>query len=639
MTNPHHSQSAQPALDLRELGPIARVENFEFEPIRGYPMLHWAGKRPFTSTQYFPAQQKETYGLEVDGWRNKIYWGDNLQVMSHLLKEYRGKVKLIYIDPPFDSKADYRMTIQVRGRSASNDRSTFEEKQYSDIWTSDSYLQFMYERLTLLRELLADDGAIYVHCDYRKVHHLRCILDEIFGADNLLNSLIWEFSTRSSIKSTWKRSHNDILFYKKSHMPVFNWSDDQVLEPLSESTIKKYRLEDENGRYRLNGRNIKGSPIRSAKDVDPSWEETHPEWVVRDYLREGKAACDYFFVDIENQSSNVRTDYPTQKPEELLYKVVSASSNPGDIVLDCFMGSGTTQAVAMKLGRRFIGADINLGAVQITSKRLITVAAELQAQQQAKPPQPQLMLTESEEHGDQPTTYYTGFQVYNVNNYDVFRNPAQARDLLLEALEVNPLPAGSLFDGEKDGRMVKLMPVNRIATRQDLNELINGFDYKAFQRRQTEAPNKPVEKLTLVCMGHEPGLAARLEQEMKPYTLDIEVVDILRDKQDIQFKRDSEAVITTRNGKLIIEAFWPMTLMSKLSQQKEDVTNWRELVNSVMIDWNYDGAVLEPSVVDVPPDGAFVTGRYPIPPTAGNIRIKITDLLSESLEVEVAAHA
>jgi len=292
--------------------------------------------------------------------------------------------------------------------------------------------------------------------------------------------------------------------------------------------------------------------------------------------------------------------------------------------MDCFMGSGTAQAVAMKLGRRFIGADINVGAIQTTTKRLINVAQEIQKKQS----QPEL-------NGETPVTYYTGFEVYNVNHYDVFRNPIEARDLLLEALEVQPLEEGHLFDGEKDGRMVKIMPVNHIATRADLSELIAGFDYKAFERRQAQNPGKPVEKITLVCMGHEPDLAAYLEGEVLPYRIDVEVVDILRDKQDIQFKRDSEARIVVQNGQLVIEAFYPLNLLQKLSLQQDNVTDWREMVESVMIDWNYDGAVLQPAVVDIPEKNELVKGWYPVPQDAGTIRVKITDLLSESLEVEV----
>lgn len=276
----------------------------------------------------------------------------------------------------------------------------------------------------------------------------------------------------------------------------------------------------------------------------------------------------------------------------------------------------------MKHGRQFIGADINLGAIQTTTKRLINVAKELEAKQND--------LLEGEE---EKLTYYTGFEVYNVNHYDVFRNPLEAKDLLIEALEIQKLEANNLYDGEKDGRMVKIMPVNRIAMRADLNELISGFDYKAFERRQAEKPNQPVEKL-LVCMGHEPDLAAVLQNEV-PFKLDIEVVDILRDKSNLEFKRDSEAKMVVNNGRLVIEQFYPMNLLQKLSLMKENVEDWRELVESVMVDWNYDGAVLEPAIVDLPGKNELVSGEYDIPEDAGTIRVKITDLLSESLEVEV----
>lgn len=612
-------------LNIKAEQKIDSVEDFKFEPIKGHPMLHWRGKRPFEATQFYPAQLKETFGEDTDGWFNKIFWGDNLQVMSHLLKYYRGQVDLIYIDPPFDSEADYKKTIELRGKKVENDSTVFEEKQYTDIWSNDEYLQFMYERLILLRELLSDTGSIYLHCDWHKVHLLRCMMDEVFGPSNHLNSLVWAYQTRSAIKSSWKRTHDDILFYKKNANPTYNWDDEMVMEPLSETTIKKYKFQDENGRYRLNGRNIKGSPIKSAKDVDPIYEQTHPEWVVRDYLRNGKSANDYFFIDIENQSSSVRTNYPTQKPEELLYKLISASTNPGDLVFDCFMGSGTTQAVAMKLGRRFIGADINLGAVDTTVKRLLKIQKELAEKDK------ELDLTEDN------TQLYTGFEVYNVNNYDVFRNPIEAKDLLIKALELQPLPGNDLYDGEKDGRMVKIMPVNRIATRADLNELITNFPYAIFDKRNNEAPGKPVELITLVCMGHEPDLGAALELEMRKsgYSIDVEVLDIMRDKSDLEFKRDSEADVIIEGGKLVVRDFYPMNLLQKLSLQKENVGDWRELTDSIKIDFNYDGAVFTPTMVDIPAKNELVKGSYPIPTDAATIRVKITDLLSESIEVTV----
>lgn len=277
------------------------------------------------------------------------------------------------------------------------------------------------------------------------------------------------------------------------------------------------------------------------------------------------------------------------------------------------MGSGTTQATAMRLGRKYIGADINLGAIQTTTKRLLNVANNL----------------------PENTNVYSGFEVYNVNNYDFFRNPVEARDLLIEALEIQPFPQSVIWDGELDGRMVKIMPVNRIATKADLEELKANLPYKTYEKRKEENPNQPVEKITIVCMGHEPDLKAALEAELSGYKLDIEIVDILRDKADLQLKREAEAEIVRESNKLVIRAFYPMNLMQKLSLQKEYVEDWRQLVESVMIDWNYDGVVMQPTITDVPGKNEMVLGIYDIPEDAGTIKVKITDLLSESLEMEV----
>lgn len=592
--------------------------------------------------------------------------------MSHLLKEYRGQVQLVYIDPPFDSKADYRKQIKLRGKRFENNQGAFEEKQYTDIWTNDEYLQFMYERLTLVRELIAESGSCYLHCDPNRSHHLKCLLDEIFGSTHSQNEIIWQRTSARSDSTTYNQIHDTLFFYTKSAQ--FSWNH-QYHSYTTEYIDNKFTQSDEYGRrFQLTDMTSPNprpnmmyewmgfaSPANGWRYSKETMQRLHSEgriWYPEDkskrprlrrFLDDQKGRpLQSVWTDIfpVNSQATEREGYPTQKPEALLERIIRASSNPGDLVFDCFMGSGTTQAVAMKLGRRFIGADINLGAVQITTKRLLSVANNLESQPSKVPTQPQLPVDPDELDGGEgvvnasaePTLFYTGFEVYNVNYYDVFRNPVQARDLLLDALEVNRLSAGHVFDGEKDGRMVKLMPVNRIATRADLNDLLANMDYRAFERRQAEHLNKPVEKITLVCMGHEPDLGAVLEAEVKQngYRIDVEVVDILRDKQELQFKRDAEAKIATRNRQLVIEAFYPMNLLSKLSLQAENVEDWRELVESVMIDWNYDGAVLQPALLDIPEGNALVKGAYPIPNDAGTIKVKITDLLSESLEVEVA---
>ena len=623
-------------------------ELFEFDDrpvIKGYPELRWTGKRPYRSTQYFPAQLKESYGEATDGWMNKIFWGDNLQVMSHMLKEYRGKVDLIYIDPPFDSKADYKKKIKLKGKSATNDTSAFEEKQYGDIWSSDEYLQFMYERLVILRELMSDQGTIYLHCDWHESHHLRCLMDEVFGPDHCHNALTWKRSHAQGNSGQgaehFGRNTDTIFLYSKTSAPIWN---PQYLSYSQEVIERDYKYVDEatGERYRLTpvdgpGGASKGNPFYEFLGVSGYWRysqktmqglyekgeivlsSTGKSLSRKKYLKDAKGTPVTELWDDLNRvspTSSERLDYPTQKPECLLERIISTSSNPGSLVFDCFMGSGTTQAVAMKLGRRFIGADINLGSIQTTTKRLLTVADELGQQ-----------IDKDDK--------YLGFEVYNVNNYDFFRNPVEAKDLIIQAFDIQPFTMDNVFDGELDGMKVKILPTNRIATRADLEGLVANLPYAAYDARKEENPSQPVDHIKLICMGHEPDLKAALESELGEYVVDIEIVDILRDKKELEFKREAEANVAVADGKLEIRSFYPMNLLNKLSLQKESVEDWRELVESVLIDWNYDGAVLEPSVIDIPEKNGLVSGSYEVPADAGRIKVKITDVLSESLEVEV----
>jgi DNA modification methylase len=593
---------------------------FDFEqrkPIKGYPELHWTGKRPYTSTQYYPAQLKESYGEPKDGWMNKIFWGDNLQVMSHMLKEYRGKIDLIYIDPPFDSKADYKKEISVKRKKVTGDFDSFEEKQYSDIWTNDEYIQFMYERLIILKELLSEKGTIYVHCDWHRSHYIRLILDEIFSQDQFRTEIIWQrtFNSGSSkaLANKFPSNTDTIYSYTKTGQYIFN----KQYRPYSEGALKRYDKVDENGRR------FKWNPMKtySKEKLERLMEQgeakiipTSKYPVYKHYLDETKGTViDNLWNDIAAMGTfaTEREDYPTQKPEALLERIIKTSSNKDSIVFDCFMGSGTTQAVALKLGRKFIGADINMGAVQTTTKRLINLCKEV---------------------GEDS---YKGFEVYNVNNYDFFRNPVEAKELLIDALGIQKFDSSTVYEGELDGYMVKIMPTNRIATKADLEELKANLPYKTFEKRKEENPNAVVEKIKIVCMGHEADLKASLEQELSAYKLDIDIVDILRDKSDLQFKREADARVEKDNGKLVIKEFYPMNLLQKLSMQKESVDDWRQLVESVFIDWNYDGEIMRPEVCDIPGKEEMVSGVYDIPTTAGKIKVKITDLLSESLEVEV----
>lgn len=281
---------------------------------------------------------------------NRLIYGDNLLAMAALLAgddetpSMRGKLDLVYIDPPFDSKADYRVKITLPGTTVEQRPTVIEQFAYSDTWSDGtaSYLAMITPRLVLLREMLSPSGTIYVHLDWHVGHYVKIVLDEVFGRENFLNNVVWCYSTRQFSKKYWNRKHDDLLVYSRTPGEhVFNWDAEGVLEPYSEATIKKYKSKDEKGFYRLSGRGISGSPIRSAKDVDPKWEITHPHLVVREYLGNGFAPHDYWKIDIVNQSANERTDYNTQKPERLLERIIRASSNEGDLVADFFVGSGT----------------------------------------------------------------------------------------------------------------------------------------------------------------------------------------------------------------------------------------------------------------------------------------------------------
>lgn len=597
----------------------------------------------------------------------------------------------------------------MKGTTAYSDTAAFEEKQYGDIWINDGYLQFMYERLMVMWELLSDKGTLYLHCDWHQSQHLRCILDELFGPANCHNVI------------TWKRSHaqgnagqgtehfgvvtDTIFIYSKTNSPIWHQQYASYSQEIIERDYK-YIDEKTGERYRLTpvdgpGGASKGNPYYEFMGVSGYWrysqatmQELYDKGEIqvsstgrslsrKRYLKDAKGTPITDLWDDLNRvspTSSERLDYPTQKPECLIERIIKTSSDPGSIVFDCFMGSGTTQAVAMKLGRRFIGADINLGAIQTTTKRLLSVAKSLQPEEKPQftvipggkgkynlEPEYSMVAEDTAEYyaaastsAEKPLTdeerasvleyfkskgieaklhaedvKYTGFEVYNVNNYDFFRNPVEARDLIIQALEIQPFSQSNVWDGELDGRMVKIMPVNRIATKADLEKLKANLPYKTYEKRKEENPTQPVEKITIVCMGHEPDLKASLEQELSDYKLDIEIVDILRDKTDLQLKREAEAEIVKEGDKLIIRSFYPMNLMQKLSLQKEYVEDWRQLVESIMIDWNYDGVVMQPTITDVPDKKEMVSGIYDIPEDAGTIKVKITDLLSESLEMEV----
>ena len=284
-----------------------------------------------------------------DGWRNKLIWGDNLLVMASLLEKFAGKIDLIYIDPPFATGADFSFTTEIgeSGEEITKEQSVIEEKAYRDTWGkgTDSYLQMMSVRLVLMRDLLAENGSIYVHCDWRVDSHLRLILDEILGRENFRNEIIWCYTFPGRVSQDFQKRSDTILRYSKGRNAVFN--ADSIRVPYKAAF----------------------TAVRTPQGAGDYEEEAQ-----RERHEKGKIP-ESWWPDISNVSGwrDELVGYPTQKPEAILERIIKVSSNPGSLVADVFCGSGTTAAVAEKLGRRWIAADLGRFAIHTTRKRLMAI--------------------------------------------------------------------------------------------------------------------------------------------------------------------------------------------------------------------------------------------------------------------------
>ena len=296
----------------------------------------------------------------ADAWKNRLCYGDNLLVMQALLcgdsatglPPMRGMVDLIYIDPPYDSKADYRTNITLPNGNVEQKPTVLEQFAYSDMWKEGtvSYLKAMYPRLALMKELLSEQGSIYVHLDWHVGHYVKLLMDEIFGKENFRNEIIWSYSTLGRPKDKFAAKHDTILCYGKTQNTFFNETEAKV--PYSEEYLNShFRDIDEVGN-------------RCRKRYDAGkWRTYYPD--------AGMIPNDVWDIPYENSMSKNRLNYATQKPEALLERIIKASSNENSIVADFFGGSGTTAAVAEKLGRRWITSDLGKPACMIMRKRLV----------------------------------------------------------------------------------------------------------------------------------------------------------------------------------------------------------------------------------------------------------------------------
>lgn len=594
---------------------------------KGRPMLTWVGKKPLTTVTSYPAQLVESfspavpsnYSQKSECWKNwpseftkggLLFHGDNKDVLAYLLSNgFRGQVDLIYIDPPFDSGADYIRRVKLRGLKnlsgiLGKEYDLGEQIQYSDIWANDNYLQFIYERLLLLKELLSDNGSIYVHMDWKKVHYIKLLMDEVFTEKSYVREIIWRIGWVSGYKSVannWIRNHETLLFYSKNpNEIIFN----KMYVP--------YPPDYERWGGRPKG---KGLPVEDVWGVFP---------------QEGVTS-----LQVVSFSSEL-SDYPTQKPEGLLERIITASTNKNNIILDCFLGSGTTAAVAQKLGRRWIGCDINKGAIQTTTKRLQGIIEEqLQDLKKSKKSLPGMVSFE------ETIPAQLSFDVYRVNDYDLQIQHNEAVNLACEHIGVTRTHTDSFFDGTLGKKLVRIIPFNHPLTPLDLEEVNRELDSRKEEGRD----------IVLVCLGKELAANTWLEEWNKLRSKTsvpnkIEVIELRNDAKYGGFmmhEPDEAEVEVKRVGdeiKVKIKNFISPTIIKRLKDQSgvlaPQIDDWRCMVDSVMIDDNYDGKVFNITFTDVPEKkDDLVAGEYTFAANHKNqnVAVKITDMLGEEVLV------
>lgn len=460
--------------------------------------LVWNGKTadvctavlPFQTLEHIDEPREETRhqgelfdgrGRQSRGWTNKLIWGDNRLILSSLKAgalrrqiEEAGGLKLIYIDPPFDVGADFSMDIEIGGETFHKEPNLLEQIAYRDTWGrgADSFISMIYERLILMRDLMHPEGSIYVHCDWRVSAYMRAALDEVFGRDALRNHLLWLYSGGGVSRTEMPKKHDDIFWYSKGE----SWTYNPIYREYSEGTKQRGRtaVKGENARLRE-----EGTPINNWwPDVKKITSPDDPE----------------------------KLYYPTQKSEELLARVLKLSSNEGDLVADFFCGSGTTAAVAEKLGRKWICTDLGKFAIHTTRKRLIGVQRELKAAE--KP--------------------FRAFEVLNLGRYErqaylnvggrlspaqreqaLARKEAEFRELILRAYKGEALASDGFFHGKRAGRLVVIGPINLPVGRLFVEEVI------------TECRKRGATRVDVLAFEFEMGLFPAVLEEAKGKGIDL----------------------------------------------------------------------------------------------------------------------
>ena len=455
-----------------------------------------------------------------------------------------------------------------------------EKTQYNDIWANDNYLQFMYERLILLRELISDRGSIYLHCDWHKNHYLRFLLDEVFGEKNLRNEIIWCYRDKFATGGkAMDRNHDTIYHYSKSDEYIGN----EIRVPKPQVTRRALRK-------KINGETVDVTDAEGQK-IYKEYSDKRLDDVWDDIART--------IPDTE------RTGYPTQKKLELAERIIEYGSNPDSVVLDCFCGSGTTAEAAEKLGRRWIAADLNKGAVQTAFVRLQSFTAS----------KSNLM---SKNHS---------FAHYRVNNYD-FSQQDENRKVVILKYGINVDHKDLFFDGTLGQHLVKIVDMDRPLTKLDIQTIKSELQ----ENRGDEERN-----ISVFCNGAEEGIQEFLEQDKTPINK-IHVHNIQDDGVVTDYPAEAEVEIKKRGKTATVKIinYISPTILARMAIERslfnEQIGDFRAQIDYVLIDNNYNGKVFRTHLRDLPEKRYdFIAGEYELAleKSGARIAVKIVDMLGE----------
>jgi len=564
--------------------------------------LYWKGKRTTVDRIVLPFQSLEVVetinesratrekekgtifrqdpnAMDVE-WRNKLIWGDNKYVMSALLEQYAGKIDLIYIDPPFATGANFSTTVTIGDNEIEHTKeaSAIEELAYRDTWGLglDSFLQMMYDRLVLCRELLSEKGTLYLHCDYRVNSHLRILLDEIFGADNYFSEIIWQRSTTvgssKAIANRYPTLCDHVLVYTK--IKGKNTFIKQYTPPTEEYKAR-FKDKDKYGYYYWNTLATYSQETydRLEKEDKVRWTKgaKYPQY--KTYLHELKGnVLSNVWTDINmlNPMAEERLDYPTQKPEGLLERIIKASSNEGDLIADFFCGSGTTAAVAEKLGRRWITSDLGRYAIHTTRKRMLEIEG-------CKP-------FEILNIGKYERQYW---QTFNFGHKTPEQTMAEYIAFVLRLYKAEALPGSAYIHGKKGNKLVHIGGVDAPVTFTDIQHALE------------ETRRMKQKELVVLGWEWEMGLHDVIEQEAGKAGIRLHLLSIPRetmdkravDAGDIQFFElaylETEVKKSAHGYQIKLTDFVIPNLDLIPAEVKKLIKKWSDYIDYWSVDWDY----------------------------------------------------